>query len=205
MKKCLLGLIFLFSLLSANVMAQTVAGRVTAGTDGTVRLWDISTARQIASPLNHAGDVNAVAFSRDGRTAYVSNQGSQTVGVIDVAASAQEAQIPTHGDPVPLQVTADQRWLFVTTNTNRLYKVDLATHGLVDSVALPATSHFLLLHPNDTLLYVATRDGGSVMEINWRTMTTERTMILGGSTLGMALSPDRRELYVAMHPARTSR
>ncbi len=37
--------------------------------DGTVRLWDVATHRQIGSPLTgHTGAVLSVAFSPDGRT-----------------------------------------------------------------------------------------------------------------------------------------
>ena len=37
--------------------------------DGTVRLWDVATRRQIGSPLTgHTGAVDSVAFSPDGKT-----------------------------------------------------------------------------------------------------------------------------------------
>ena len=72
-------------------------------------------------------------------------------------------------------------------------------HGdtVTGSLALPATSHHLLAHPNGDLLYVATRDGGSVLEVNWHTMTVVRTFTLGGRPQGMALSAEQNELYVA--------
>src|SRR5206468_3077504 len=57
--------------------------------------------------------------------------------------------------------------------------------------------HHLLTHPNGNLLYVATRDGGSVLEVDWRTMTVVRTFTLGGRPQGMALSANGAELYVA--------
>ncbi len=138
-----------------------------------------------------------VTFGAAGTKAYVSNQSAQSVSIIDVAAGVQQALVPTVGDPVPLQVTADGTWLFVATNTNTLYRVDRATREAAGSMPLPATSHFMLLHPNDTLLYVATRDGGTVMEVNGRTMTNARTFSLSGRPQALALSPDGSELYVA--------
>ena len=41
----------------------------TGGGDGTVQLWDVTTAAAAGAPLNgHAGAVYSVAFSPDGKT-----------------------------------------------------------------------------------------------------------------------------------------
>ena len=138
-----------------------------------------------------------LTFDAAGTTAYVANQFSRSVGVINVATSTQTRMISVTGDPVPVAISADGTTLFVTTNANRLYKIALANDSVVDSIALPETSHHLLMHPNDTLLYVATRAAGTVLEVNWRTMTAARTFTLGGTTQGMAISLDQQELYVA--------
>ncbi len=98
---------------------------------------------------------------------------------------------------MPVAISTDDNTLFVTTNANQLFKVDLATNTVTGSLALPATSHHLLTHPNGNLVYVATRDGGTVLEVNWRTMTVVRTFTLGGRPQGMAMSADQNELYVA--------
>jgi YVTN family beta-propeller protein len=138
-----------------------------------------------------------LVFNAAGTKAYVANQFSQSVSVVDVATNTQSRTIPVTGDPLPVAISGDGNTLFVTTNANRLYKIALANDSVVDSIGLPATSHHLLMHPNDTLLYVATRDAGTVLEVNWRTMTIARTFTLGGRTQGMAISLDRSELYVA--------
>ena len=138
-----------------------------------------------------------IVFHPSGTTAYVSNLGSQSVSIVDVASNTQTGTIPVTGDPFALAINPGGTFLFVTTNVNRVFKIDLATNSAVGFLDLPATSHHILASPNDTLLYVATRDGGSVLEVNWRTMTVARTFILGGVTQGMAISQDRTELYVA--------
>ena len=138
-----------------------------------------------------------VTFDAAGTTAYVPNLSGQYVSVIDVASNTQTRTIPVTGDPLPVAISADGTTLFVTTNADRLYKIALANDSVVDSIALPATSHHLLMHPNDQMLYVATRAAGSVLEVNWHTMTVVRTFPLGGTTQGMAISLDEQELYVA--------
>lgn len=138
-----------------------------------------------------------VIFGPTGGTAYVSNQLSDNIGVIDVATGVQTDFVPVTGDPIPMQITADGHTLFVTTNANRLYRVDLATKTATDSLDLPATSHHLLLRSDGARLYVATRDGGSVLEVDPSTLAVLRTFTLGGRTQAMAFSPDGTLLYVA--------
>lgn len=138
-----------------------------------------------------------LVFDAAATTAYVANQLSDNIGVIDVPTNTQVRAIPVNGDPLPVAISADGTTLLATTNADRLYKIGVATDAVTDSLSLPATSHHLLMHPNDSLLYVATRDAGSVLEVNWRTMSVVRTFTLGGRTQGMAISADRQELYVA--------
>jgi len=169
-------------------VSRAFAGKVQRLALGTLALTDSITVGSVPC---------FIVFNPTATKAYIANQSSQNVGIIDVSANFQAGVIPLNGDPLPVALTADGNTLFVTTNADRLYKVNLLTNAVVDSLPLPATSHHLLVHPNDTLLYVATRDAGSVLEVNWRTMTVARTFTLGGRTQGMALSPDKQELYVA--------
>ncbi len=138
-----------------------------------------------------------VTFNATGTTAYVSNQFSEDVGIINVATNTQTDVIPTTGDPLPVALSIDGAALFVTTNADRLYRFSLASRAPTDSLALPATSHHLVVHPGGNLLYVATREGGSVLEVDARTLAVKRTFTLGGRTNGMVLAPDRETLYIA--------
>lgn len=168
-------------------VSRVGSGRVQVLSLGTLSFVDSITAGNLPC---------GVALSSSGAKAYVANQGSNNVGIINAGSPVQSTLIPVNGNPLPVAISPDNSMLFVTTNVDRLYKINLATNTVVDSLPLPATSHYLLAHPNDTLLYVATRDAGSVLEVNWRTMTVARTFTLGGRTQGMVLAPDRSELYV---------
>jgi DNA-binding beta-propeller fold protein YncE len=70
------------------------------------------------------------------------------------------------------------------------YNTPYASVGLASTRPIEAYPQFL------DLLDAQLRDGGTVMEINWRTMTTVRTFTLGVQTLGMEMAPDQSELYV---------
>jgi len=136
-----------------------------------------------------------LVFNAAGDRLYVGDIGAARVWVVNVATDSVIDSVATTGSPAPLAIIGGA--LFVATDANRLYKFDLGTKLATDSISLPATAHQVLAHPNDTTLYVATRDGGTVMEVNARTMTATRTFTIGGRTQAMALSPDHQTLYVA--------
>jgi YVTN family beta-propeller protein len=162
-------------------------------------------ARSVTATIPVGFVPSLVIFNAERTRAYVSNQWSRNVGIIDVASNTQIDTIPTPGDPFALALSPDGSTLLVTTNANRLFKIDLATKRILGSIALPATSHHILMAPrdesllslHDAFLYVATRDGGTVMEVNWREMSVARTFTLGGRPQDMAFSPDGQDLYVA--------
>ncbi len=56
----------------------------TGNEDGTARLWDVATGREIGRPLSHSGLVDTVAFSSDGRTLASGNEDG-TARLWDVA------------------------------------------------------------------------------------------------------------------------
>ena len=150
----------------------------------------------VLTPIATGGVPAYLAFNDAGTKAFVANFGNFNVGVIDVASNAQTDVIPVNGHPLPIAVDRVGARAFVTTDANRFYSIDVPSKTVVDSLDLPATSHHLL-NLNDTLVYIATRDGGSVLEVNQHTMTVQRTFVLGGRPQGMAVSANRSELYVA--------
>ena len=65
--------------------ARTASSLATGSDDGTARLWDVATHRQIGAPLaDHAGEVSSVAFSPDGKI-LVTGRPNDTVQFWDVA------------------------------------------------------------------------------------------------------------------------
>ena len=140
---------------------------------------------------------SAVAFDATGTRAYVSIQFCDSIAVIDATTHAPIGSLPVPGDPFPLVLARSGRILYFTTNEDRLYAMCLGTQRIVASLPLPATSHHLALHPTDTRLYVATRAGGTVMEVDTVRHRVTRIFELGGQPQGLAVSRDGMALYVA--------
>ena len=76
---------------------------VSGGFDGTARIWDVRTHRQIGPPLDaDAGTIDAVALSRDGRT-LITGGGDQQLRIWDVPGHRQS------GPPLSGAGAADAR------------------------------------------------------------------------------------------------
>ena len=106
-------------------------------------------------------------FSPDGATAYVTNQLSQNVGVINVATAQQVATISTLGkDPFVVRVSPDGTRLFFSTNTTTVYIVDTETLQIIGSVEVGFAPNAFAVHPDGRIMYVSAFLGGTVTEMD---------------------------------------
>jgi YVTN family beta-propeller protein len=140
----------------------------------------------------------AVAFSPSGATSYVTNQLSQNLGVIDVAANTQVKTIPLLGDPFMVAVSPDGGTVYVTDNAAHLYAIDAATETIRATLTVSSISNGLVFNPSGTRVYASLLFSGEIVEIDAHADRVIRRMLIGGSKLqGIAMSTDGSELYVA--------
>ena len=137
-----------------------------------------------------------LAFNTAGTKAYVTNQFSNTISIIDVATNTQTSTIAVTGDPFEVIASPDGNTLYATTNANFAYKIDVATRTVTGSIATGQTANGLAISADGSKLYVSTRAGGTVMEVRTSDMTPLQTFSPGGTTQQVVLSPDNSELYV---------
>lgn len=136
-----------------------------------------------------------VAFDPSGARAYVTNQWSQQVGIVDVATNTQVDVIPVPGDPFRVVVTPDGQRLYVTTNVGELLAIELPSKTIRVTYTLGSASNGVAFHPNGILLYGTTM-GGLVFEINTAT-DSARALVTTGTLQDIAVSRDGAELYIA--------
>jgi YVTN family beta-propeller protein len=144
------------------------------------------------------GDVpTGVTFSPRGDVAYVTNQWSQSVGVIDVAGSRQQSAITLPADPFVPFVSPDGAKLFITSNTNSVFVASTTTRAITDVVQLTQAPNGFALHPDQKRIYVSASFGGTVHEIDLASNAILRTFTPGGTPQGLVVSKDGNELLVA--------
>ena len=66
-----------------------------------------------------------LVLSQRGNRAYVTNQFTEDIGVIDLERSRQIGAIAVPGHPMAVVLSRDGRTLFVTTNLDQLYAIPL--------------------------------------------------------------------------------
>ena len=146
------------------------------------------------------GDVpTGLDFSPDGNTAYVTNQYSYNVGVIDVASATQIATIPipNGASPFVVRVSPDGSRLFISTNTTTVYIVDTQTRQIISSVQVGFAPNAFAVNPDGRIIYVSASFGGTVTEVDMFSGTALRTFTVGGIAQDMAVTRDGARLYVA--------
>lgn len=103
----------------------------------------VDTATMVSHNVPVAGEPTAVAFSPDGRRAYVvDGSESGSVVVLDTATETVTATIPVGRQPRGIVVTGDGSALFIVHRGSGVSRIDLQGNGRQAFVDIPAGSPF---------------------------------------------------------------
>lgn len=155
-------------------------------------------------PVDSFGDAIAVGlvpphvtFNPAGDRAFVVAQTGQMLTRINVSTGAAIDSVALPADGFNLITSADGSEVFVSVSTGQVYVVNASSLAIVDSIILPPAVNGFARHPTRNRIYVSSRDGGSVVEVNATTHQIRRTFTTGGMPQRLAVSPDGRELIIA--------
>src|SRR3989442_5005253 len=174
--------------------------------DGTAWLTRLHAAvleRLQLQPLASSGVIRVgvaptrVILAPSGERAWVTNQFTRDVAVVDLACRRRTGCIAMEGDPLGAALSPDSRTLYVTTNLDRLCLCALTDNGgrMVRSTALPQACAEVAIHPAANRLYIPTWKAGTILELDARTLAVTHRYEVGGLPLGVALSQDGLRLY----------
>lgn len=138
-----------------------------------------------------------VVFNPAGNRAYATNQSGQSMSVIDVATGTTITTVPLTADGFNLITSRDGKQVFVSVSTGQVYVVDASSNAIVDSIILPPVVNGFARHPRKNLIYISSRDGGTVSEVDAASHQVRRTFTTGGMPQRLAVSPDGKELLIA--------
>ena len=138
-----------------------------------------------------------VILEPSGERAWVTNQFTKDVAVVNLTSRRRTGSIPMEGDPLGAVLSPDSRVLYVTTNLDRLCACALADNSgrIVRSTALPQACTELGVHPSGHRLYVPTWKAGHILELDARSLAVIHRYEVGGRPLGIAISSDGLRLY----------
>ncbi len=139
---------------------------------------------------------SSIALNKAGTQAYVGNQGSNSVSVINPASDAVTSTLNFSGTVLSVGVPPGDSLLLVGTDNGKLYIVRLASLTVSDSIPVPSYTNSLAFR-GDTTVFANSVAAGTVAEINLRTRTVVRTLTIGGIPQALLVSANGSQLYVA--------
>ncbi len=143
-----------------------------------------------------------VAITPDGKHAYVANQTSGTVSVIDAATNTVVATIPfvsNTDSPIGVAITPDGKYAYVTKgNPNTVSVIATATNLVVATIPVGVGTYGVAVTPDGKYAYVTSLIDNTVLVIATASNTVVGSPIpVGNSPEGVAVTPDGTHVYVA--------
>ncbi|HEX3482822.1 MAG TPA: beta-propeller fold lactonase family protein [Kofleriaceae bacterium] len=130
--------------------------------------------------------------------AYVANENSGTVSVIDTASNTITASIAVGSVPASVALTPNRAFLYVANaGDSTVSVVDTATNTVATTVPVGNTPLALAITPDGAFVYVANVRGNSVSVIDTATNTVVATIPAGRFPISVAFTPDGTFAYVA--------
>ena len=153
----------------------------------------------ISGPVGNVGGMPlAVAFSSNGAVAYVPALSPGTLSIVDVGLNQTVGSIGgLLGDLSAALVSANDDQVYVTSDNDLMYVIDVPTQTISRTIDLHAVSNMLVQHPTLSHILASSFNGAKVLEVDEATQSVVRTLPVGGQPQGLAISPDGSELYVA--------
>lgn len=148
----------------------------------------------IAAQLNPTD----VAFSRDGASAFVANQGGGTLGRLNVAGGTQTTAHPIGFSPFRVRVSRDGTRVFVAGNGGGVAVMNRATGAPITSYTMQADQNGLAETQDGSHLYVSSMSFGVVREVTTATGVVGRSFAIGGTAQEVVLSSNDALLFVAV-------
>ncbi|HLK84062.1 MAG TPA: YVTN family beta-propeller repeat protein [Xanthobacteraceae bacterium] len=142
----------------------------------------------ICVPFLLAGDAQAYK-------AYVSNEKSNTISIIDTAERKVVGTIKVGQRPRGIAITRDQKYVLVAVgDDDTIQMIDTATNKVVDTLPSGPDPELFTDDPSGRLLYVANENDNTVTIIDIERRTRLGDVEVGVEPEGMGLSPDGKIL-----------
>ena len=180
------------------------------GGDGTIRVWEVASGRELQNLGIDLGRVWSLAFSPNLRWAAIGDQESETIALWDLATGKEWKRIPRGGGGgIGLAFSPDGRTLLETSGTPQLFLLEVASGQLRRRLELPGFAKTATYSPDGRRIavgeFIIVRGSKQVREqrvaIHLFDLASNRLLppLAGHETLihALSFSPDSRVLASA--------
>ncbi len=147
-----------------------------------------------------------IEVSPSGCSIYVTNQGDNTVSVINtgklgcpnLAANTVVATIPVGAAPEGIAISPDGSTLYVANmNANTISVIDTATNTVRATVTVGNFPAHIAVALSGNPMYVTNKGDGTLAVVNTQSLTVSGTISVGACPWYVSLSPDGSIAYVS--------
>jgi hypothetical protein len=158
---------------------------------------NIAGAPTVMSRINVGSIPTGISVTPNGATAFVTNQGDFSIGLIDVLAGQQTRTITLQSNTFRTMVSRDGSRAYWTTNGGELSGFNVTTSAPTFTMQGIFAANGLALGLGDSTLYVSST-AGTMYAVNVKTGALIRSLSYGSSSLqDVVVSQNGDELYVA--------
>lgn len=151
---------------------------------------------KVVGHVNPPGNPSDVAFSPDGREAFVTT--SDGLFVYDVSTMRPVAAVQGLGSPNWVAVAPDGSAVYVTeTEAGQLATISTATNRVVRTTRVGEEPWQAVVSSNGSTVYVSNPDSDTVSVVHAATGQVTSTVSVPGAPAALGLTPDGSQLWVA--------
>jgi YVTN family beta-propeller protein len=151
---------------------------------------------QLLHRLPAAAMPSHIAFSRDGKTVFVTLQGTSSLTSIDLATGKVNWIAPVGPTPAGIITRPGGTLLVGIMGSDYIAEVDPANGNIVRKIVTGSGAHNFLASPDGKALYVTNRVAGTISVLDADTLAITKTLLAPGGPDDMAMSPDGQQLWV---------
>ncbi|MFN5455202.1 YncE family protein, partial [Bradyrhizobium sp.] len=130
--------------------------------------------------------------------AFVTNQLSDDLTIVNLATSTPVATIPIGGKPAGVAVAADGRFAYVASPDDKAVSVvDAAERKVVGRIEVGGGPLGIAVTPDGATVYVADWYNAAIRIIDAKTRAVTASIAVGASPSGLAVTPDGKLLLSA--------
>jgi YVTN family beta-propeller protein len=183
---------------------KTVGEPIPVGEDETSEDLTVIDTRsdRVTRTIATEGPPYGVAFTPDGKYAYVALEEEEAVEVIEAGSGRSLGQIPTGKTPFTVTFTPDgSKALVANFEGKSLTVIETATRRAVATIPVGTRPSAVAISPDGKKAYVANQGDGTVSVVDLATDQAVGTIPVGESPAEVAITPNGKALYVAVGEA----